>query len=223
VLPPTLTLENRAAHQLLFLLNSLQNELAKRRNRRQSAPDHQNKTLTNHLTKEFNFRTEFWLRSPCENVFSFFAEPRNLETITPPWLHFKVLTPGPITMQAGTLIDYRIRIHRVPIPWRTEIAEWNPPHHFVDVQLRGPYTLWRHTHSFEERDCGTICLDDVRYHPRGGAFANWLFVRRDLERISTFRREKMTRIFREDSSIGSPGKSFVGSNTTKDTPRRGIF
>ena len=112
---------------------------------------------------EFTFQTELWLPRPRTEVFHFFAEARNLENITPPWLKFEVLTPAPIEMRPGTLIDYRIRVHGLPISWRTEITEWQPPHHFVDVQLRGPYTLWHHTHTFEERDGGTLCLDHVRY------------------------------------------------------------
>jgi len=108
-------------------------------------------------------------------VFPFFAEARNLETLTPPWLKFEVLTPAPIVMRPGTLIDYRIRVHGLPIRWRTEITAWDPPHRFVDVQLHGPYTLWHHTHTFEERDGGTLCLDHVRYCRARGA--NQLAVR----------------------------------------------
>ncbi len=85
--------------------------------------------------------------APARRVFPFFAEARNLEAITPPWLKFQVLTPAPIAMRAGTLIDYRICVHGIPIRWRTEIAEWQPPHRFVDVQLRRPYTLWLRVHS----------------------------------------------------------------------------
>jgi ligand-binding SRPBCC domain-containing protein len=127
-------------------------------------------------------------------VFPFFSEAQNLEVITPPWLKFEVLTPAPIAMRVGTLIDYRIRIHGVPIRWRTEIAEWQPPARFVDVQLRGPYRLWHHTHSFEESAGGTLCVDRVRYRPRGGALVHWLFVRRDVERIFEFRRHKMSEL-----------------------------
>lgn len=141
--------------------------------------------------KEFHFSAEQWLPRPRPEVFQFFSEARNLETLTPPWLNFEVLTPAPIVLRPGTLIDYRIRIHRIPIRWRTEILEWNPPHRFVDVQLRGPYNLWHHTHTFEERDGGTLCRDEVRYRPRGGALINWLFVRRDVERIFAFRRDRM--------------------------------
>jgi ligand-binding SRPBCC domain-containing protein len=151
--------------------------------------------------KEFKFHTELWLPRRRDEVFPFFSEPRNLETITPPWLKFEVLTPEPSAMRVGVLIDYRIRLHGIPIRWRTEIAEWNPPCLFVDVQLRGPYTLWHHTHAFEERDGGTLCTDTVRYRPRGGTLANRLFVRRDVERIFVFRNERLARILGQNSVL----------------------
>jgi ligand-binding SRPBCC domain-containing protein len=145
--------------------------------------------------KEFTYHTELWLPRPRAEVFAFFANAHNLQTITPPWLNFEVLTPAPIAMKPGALIDYRIRVRGLPIRWRTEIIEWSPPHQFVDMQLRGPYTLWHHTHTFEERDGGTLCRDDVRYRPRGGALVNWLFVGRDVERIFAHRRNRLTTIF----------------------------
>jgi ligand-binding SRPBCC domain-containing protein len=145
--------------------------------------------------KEFTLQTELWLSRPRNQVFSFFAEARNLEALTPPWLKFEVLTPAPIAMRSGTLIDYRIRVHGIPIRWRTEITAWDPPHRFVDVQLRGPYTLWHHTHTFEERDGGTLCRDHVRYRPRGGALINRLFVRRDVDRIFQYRQQRMRELF----------------------------
>ena len=98
--------------------------------------------------REFTLQTELWLPRLRDEVFPFFAEARNLETLTPAWLKFEVLTPAPIAMRPGMPIDYRIRVHGLPIRWRTEIAEWDPPRRFVDVQLRGPYTLWHHTHTF---------------------------------------------------------------------------
>jgi ligand-binding SRPBCC domain-containing protein len=146
--------------------------------------------------KEFRFEADLWLPRPVDQVFSFFADARNLETITPPWLKFEVLTPEPIVLRPGALIDYRIRVHGLPIRWRTEITEWNPPHHFVDVQLRGPYKLWHHTHTFEESDGGTFCVDRVRYYPRGGALMNRLFVRRDIGKIFEFRRRRLLEFFR---------------------------
>lgn len=141
--------------------------------------------------KEFKLHAELFLPRPRAEVFAFFAEARNLEAITPAWLNFEVLTPAPIVLKPGALIDYRIRVHRIPLRWRTEITEWEPPHRFVDTQLRGPYRLWHHTHTFREQDGGTLCLDDVRYSPRGGALINWLFVRRDVERIFQYRQERL--------------------------------
>jgi ligand-binding SRPBCC domain-containing protein len=147
--------------------------------------------------KEYNFSADLWLPRPRDEVFAFFADARNLEALTPPWLNFVILTPSPIAMKIGTLIDYRIRVHGLPISWRTEIVGWNPPHQFVDVQLRGPYKLWHHTHVFEEHNGGTRCLDHVRYRPRGGALVNWLFVRRDVEQIFSYRQERLRELFRD--------------------------
>lgn len=145
--------------------------------------------------KIFTFQSQLWLPHPKETVFAFFADARNLQAITPPWLSFEVLTPPPIVMRAGTLIDYRLRVHGFPIRWRTEITEWNPPHHFVDTQLRGPYTLWHHTHTFFDHQGGTNCFDEVRYRPCGGRLLNQFFVRRDIEKIFAYRRECLLQHF----------------------------
>jgi ligand-binding SRPBCC domain-containing protein len=143
----------------------------------------------------FHFHDELWLPGTRAEVFSFFADAQNLGEITPPWVDFQILTPAPIVMRTGTLIDYRIRVHGLPIRWRTEITEWCPPHRFVDVQLHGPYTHWHHTHTFEERDGGTLCIDDVVYRPRGGVIIHRLFVRRDVERIFSYRRQRLLELF----------------------------
>ena len=145
--------------------------------------------------KEFSFEAETYLARARSEVFPFFAEARNLQTLTPPWLKFEVLTPSPIILRPGALIDYRITVHGLPIRWRTEITEWDPPHRFVDVQLSGPYTLWHHTHTFEERNGGTVCADRVRYRPRGGALIHWLFVRRDVQRIFQYRQQRLNELF----------------------------
>lgn len=145
--------------------------------------------------KTFLYTTELWLPRPRAEVFSFFADARNLELITPPWLRFEILTPGPIAMRPGALIDYQLRVHGLPLRWRTEITEWNPPSRFADQQVRGPYHVWHHTHTFAERDGGTLCRDKVVYRPRGGALINSLFVRRDVERIFNFRKEQLQRRF----------------------------
>jgi ligand-binding SRPBCC domain-containing protein len=128
-----------------------------------------------------------------DEVFPFFADARNLEAITPPLLRFEVITPDPIEMQVGTLIQYRLRLHGVPVSWLTSIQAWEPPHRFVDTQIRGPYSLWHHTHTFEDRGDGTTLMRDVvRYAiPFGplGELAHRLFVRRDVAAIFDFRRD----------------------------------
>lgn len=143
----------------------------------------------------FLFQAELWLPRPRDEVFDFFSNALNLQALTPPWVNFQVLTPAPIAMRAGTLIDYRIRVRGLPLRWRTEITEWDPPRRFVDVQLRGPYRLWHHTHTFAERDGGTLCLDDVRYRPVGGWLVNRLFVRRDVEAIFAYRQQQLRERF----------------------------
>jgi ligand-binding SRPBCC domain-containing protein len=128
-----------------------------------------------------------------EEVFPFFADARNLERITPPLLSFRVITPGPIEMHVGTLIEYRLRVHRVPICWLTSIQAWDPPHRFVDMQLKGPYALWHHTHTFAPADDGgTTMTDTVRYaigFGPLGELAHRLTVRRDVEAIFRHRAE----------------------------------
>ena len=138
------------------------------------------------------------LALPLERVFEFYARARNLESITPPWLGFRVSTPEPIEMGEGTLIDYRLSLHRVPVRWRTRIEAWEPPLRFVDAQLRGPYALWVHTHTFEADGPGAVVIGDrVRYAlPLGplGAIAHAAFVRRDLERIFDYRASAAARL-----------------------------
>jgi ligand-binding SRPBCC domain-containing protein len=120
-------------------------------------------------------------------VFAFFGDARNLNRITPPWLRFKIHGDGPFAVRPGTCIDYSLRLHGMPFAWRTEITVWDPPHQFVDEQRQGPYHWWIHTHTFTPVDGGTEMADEVRYCPRGGALPHWLFVRRELRRIFTYR------------------------------------
>jgi len=137
------------------------------------------------------------LSRPPDEVFPFFADALNLERITPTWLGFSVVTPEPIEMRAGTLIDYRLRFHGSALSWHTEIALWDPPRRFVDVQLAGPYRVWHHTHTFEPDCDGTVMHDVVRYGlPLGplGELARMVFVRRDLDRIFDFRQQEVARI-----------------------------
>ena len=143
----------------------------------------------------FIMTAEQWLSRPVSEVSSFFADAGNLDALTPPWLRFEILTPRPIAMQVGARIDYRLRIRGLPVRWQSEISEWNPPYRFVDEQRRGPYRLWHHTHTFVARDNGTVVRDSVRYDVPGGALANALFVRRDLQKIFAYRQQKLAELF----------------------------
>jgi ligand-binding SRPBCC domain-containing protein len=143
-----------------------------------------------------------------EEVFPFFADARNLEAITPPLLKFEVVTPGEIPMRVGTLIQYRLRLHGIPASWLTSIQEWDPPHRFVDVQVRGPYALWHHTHDFEDHPDGTLMRDTVRYAigfgPLGSLAAR-AFVRRDVATIFDFRREAVVAQLRRGGFVAGEG------------------
>ena len=135
---------------------------------------------------------EQFVAAPLEETFRFFADARNLERITPPWLGFRVLTQGDIPMAVGTVIDYRIRVLGLPVRWTSLISRWEPGVAFVDRMLRGPYRWWHHLHTFEAKDGGTLMRDRVEYAvPYGplGPVAHALFVRRRLAHIFDFRRD----------------------------------
>src|SRR3954470_12504941 len=137
-------------------------------------------------------RREQRLEAPPSVVFPFFADARNLEAITPPLLGFRLLTPEPIAMGVGTFLQYALRVHGVPVRWDTLIQAWEPPWRFVDVQVRGPYRLWHHTHELTALDGGaaTLMRDTVRYAVGlgvAGDIARRTVVRRDLEAIFAFR------------------------------------
>jgi len=134
---------------------------------------------------------------PVRDVFAFFAEARNLERITPPWLRFELLGADPAVMGAGTMIEYRLRLHALPLRWTSRIDEWGEDRGFVDRQVKGPYRLWHHRHEFVPDGDRTVVRDTVRYAlPFGpaGELAHAAFVRRDLERIFAFRHAAVERL-----------------------------
>jgi ligand-binding SRPBCC domain-containing protein len=151
-------------------------------------------------------QTSIWLPKPPEAVFPFFADIGNLDRITPPWLHFHILTPrGPI--EKGSVIEYRLRWRGVPIAWRTEITAWTPPNRFVDTQIQGPYRQWIHEHTFEPRSNGTLAADRVDYAIPGWIAEPLLYhlvVGRDVRRIFDYRREVMGQIYSPREKTG-PG------------------
>ena len=147
----------------------------------------------------FTHESDVRLARPLDEVFPFFAEAQNLERLTPPWLQFQVLSPQPVEMRVGAVIDYRLRVHGIPLRWRSEIVCWEPPHRFIDEQTRGPYRRWVHEHRFHEEDGAVVASDRVEYAVPGGALVNWLFVKRDMERIFAYRRAKLQRLFGQPS------------------------
>ena len=135
---------------------------------------------------------------PVGEVFPFFADAANLERLTPAFLNFHILTPLPIDMRRGTIIEYRI-------------AAWEPPFRFVDEQIRGPYRLWRHEHTFHATEGGTLCRDRVEYSHWGGSLAERLVVRPNLDRIFEFRRRAILHVFDPHRSGAAPGSPSVGA------------
>jgi ligand-binding SRPBCC domain-containing protein len=138
--------------------------------------------------------TTLELPLPVGAVFPFFTEAGNLQRITPPELGFEILTPQSLEMRRGALLEYRLSLFGVPFRWRTEIAAWDPPHGFIDVQLSGPYAVWEHTHAFAPTEAGTLIDDQVRYRlplsPLGDVA--YPLVRRQLARIFAYRQQAVT-------------------------------
>ena len=137
--------------------------------------------------RDFHVSSRVILQHPIEQVFEFFSKAENLNLLTPPWVRFSILTPLPIEMRTGTLIEYRIRLRGIPIRWDSEITQWDPPFRFQDTQRRGPYSQWVHSHIFEEVPEGTLVIDEVEYRVPGGRLVNCLYVAAELRRIFNHR------------------------------------
>jgi uncharacterized protein len=143
-----------------------------------------------------NFQAFQWINKPVDETFDFFSRAENLEKITPPELAFKITGKSSSEMGRGLLIDYTLRIKKIPIRWRTKIESWNPPHSFVDTQLRGPYRIWHHTHSFEQLGDGTLMSDVVRYKMHAWPFGDVAlpFVQGDIASIFSYRKKVIGKI-----------------------------
>jgi ligand-binding SRPBCC domain-containing protein len=143
---------------------------------------------------------------PRAQLFPFFADARNLAVITPPRMGFRIRTAEPIVMREGTLIDYTVRVAGIPVRWRTLISRWDPPSEFADEQLRGPYALWRHRHSFTAVTSEETRLDDevlfrLPFAPLGDVALP--FVKRELRRIFRYRRAAVERALADGSLAAS--------------------
>jgi ligand-binding SRPBCC domain-containing protein len=145
--------------------------------------------------RTYQLQAEIWLPRPREEIFAFFADPANLECLTPPWLHFEILTPKSMEMRVGAVLDYRLRLRGFPLRWRSEISVWEPPHRFTDRQIRGPYRQWVHEHAFSEHQGGTWVGDRVIYAVPGGSIVQKLWVGPDLDRVFGYRHQILTRRF----------------------------
>ena len=143
----------------------------------------------------FLLESEQWLPRQPEEIFPFYSDAFRLEELTPPLLRFRVHTPPPIEMSAGVEIDYRLRLHGIPMRWRSRITIWEPPNRFVDEQIKGPYRRWVHEHTFTPHEGGTLIRDVVEYDMLGGWISDRLMVRRDLRKIFAYRQEQLARIF----------------------------
>ncbi|MCX7420620.1 MAG: SRPBCC family protein [Planctomycetia bacterium] len=147
--------------------------------------------------KPYRLFREQMIAKPINEVFQFFADAQNLETLTPPRVNFQILTPLPIEMHTGAIIQYSLKLHGIPVQWTTAITGWKPPFEFVDVQLRGPYVMWHHRHNFEAIGEQTLMTDEIHYSlPFGwlGRLAHTLFVSHDLSTIFEFRRNVVERL-----------------------------
>jgi ligand-binding SRPBCC domain-containing protein len=140
------------------------------------------------------------VRAPLEATFAIFSDASNLERLTPGWLQFSIVTPLPLVMRAGLEIDYRIRLHGVPLPWTSQIEVWEPGQRFVDRQVAGPYLWWRHEHRFEASGGATRVIDEVEYLPRA-AWITARVVRRDVERIFRYRQDALQQIFNHPALV----------------------
>lgn len=144
--------------------------------------------------KMHRLTADLWVPQPLEEVFEFFADARNLDAITPPWLRFEITTPGEIDMRPGAQIDYRLVVRGLPMRWRSSITVWDPPHRFVDVQIRGPYRYWHHEHRFSSVDGGTAITDVVDYAAPGWILEpliHKVLVKPDVTKIFAYRQERL--------------------------------
>jgi len=148
--------------------------------------------------KLYTLESNQFINKPIEEVFQFFSKPENLSVITPAKLGFKILSPNPIKMEVGRLIDYNIYLLGIPIHWRTLITDYEPPNMFVDQQIKGPYAMWHHTHTFHKVKGGVEIKDRVVYSiPFGflGRLLNYLWIKRDLNNIFLHRKKVIDKLF----------------------------
>ncbi|MDF3127851.1 SRPBCC family protein [Kiritimatiellaeota bacterium B1221] len=152
-------------------------------------------TFQQNESKTTVLHTSQWLPRPIEEIFEFFSRPENLQRLTPKQLQFEILTPSPIEMKAGAQIDYKLKVHGIPLQWRSLISNYHPPHSFTDEQLKGPYKTWIHSHRFFTDGEGTRVEDHVTFSVPGGRLVEKLIVQKDLASIFSHRHKVLNEIF----------------------------
>jgi len=170
----------------------------------------------------YTLQREQWVAEPLERVFPFFSDPGNLALITPRSLGFQLLTPRPVNMEKGRIIDYTIRLLGLRVRWRTLITRYEPPRCFVDEQLSGPYSFWHHIHRFEHHNGGTLLYDEVHYAlPMvlvGPArdLVHSLYVRPALLQIFDYRQQVFASLFGDarDSAAHDPAPAIAREEST---------
>ncbi len=170
--------------------------------------------ITDLTSNTRRLETSQFVHLPRPEVFAFFSDPRNLEEITPPWLRFRMTGQTTPTVGEGTELRYRLRVHGIPTTWISRITEWVPEERFVDLQLKGPYTYWRHLHIFEEADGGTVIRDQVDFQLPFGKFGSWLgssLVESDILKIFRFRADRTYDLLRLPAESFLPGSTWVPS------------
>ena len=150
--------------------------------------------------KYYEFKKKQFINLPVNEVFDFFSNPENLEKVTPEYLNFKINTKLPLVMGKGQFFDYQLRVRGIPVKWTSIISFYDPPHCFIDEQIKGPYSSWQHIHTFTEKNGGTSINDFVKYSlPLGyiGQIINSVWVKKDLKNIFKYRRKKIPQILKE--------------------------
>jgi len=145
--------------------------------------------------KTTTLHTSQWLPDSIEKIFEFFSNPENLERLTPSKLQFQMLTPTPVEMKEGLELEYKLKVHNIPLRWTSLITNWDPPNQFVDEQLKGPYKSWVHTHKFTPCGSGTQVEDHVQFRVPGGRLLEKLIVQKDLASVFNYRQQLLTEIF----------------------------
>jgi len=177
------------------------------RRKREDRPDLERNMARVFQARQRRLRREQPVARPVEEVFEFFSDPRNLEALTPPFLHFRILTPLGPRIEPGLIIEYRLRLHGVPLQWKSLIEAVDPGKSFTDVQIRGPYRRWRHVHDFRADGEGTCVVDTVEYElpfpPVGDILGSGLVERR-LARIFDYRRDRIAELLPARSGGASP-------------------